>query len=108
MKVSSAQNSPQSQEGQKSKKLSQKEVRDKIKAKFGDKALEKKEKPVVEDKVEVKGNKGVKNSSEEDFGDIGKNDPSDQLTHDKLKEVLKSGAFHFNDRERATLAKILK
>lgn len=92
----------------KNKKLSQDEVKAKIKAKFGDKALAKKPKPKVEDKADIKTKTGVKNSTEKDFGDIGTNDPNSQLTHDKLKDVLKSGAFHFNDKERATLAKILK
>lgn len=94
-----------------SSQIDQDKLREKIKAKFGDKALVKKEKKPItsaQDVVEVKTKGGVSNSEEKDFGDIGKNDPNDQLTHDKLKEVLKSGAFSFNDRERATLAKILK
>ncbi len=79
-------------------------IKEKIKAKFGDKFKEKK-KP--EEKVELS-NSSVKNSSEEDFGDLKSNDPNSSVTKDKLKDILRSGAFEFNPKERETLAKILK
>lgn len=92
------------------KETSQAAIRAKIKAKFGDKALEKKKEVAQgpKEKVELNSKGGVKNSDEEGFGDVGLNNPDSQLTHDKLKQVLKTGAFKFNDKERATLAKILK
>jgi len=39
--------------------------------------------------------------------DISDNDPNSAETTEKLKEILKSGAFSFSDREKSTLAKIL-
>lgn len=91
----------------KENKLSQSEVNERIKAKFGNKILHKKARPKIVDKADIQTKGGISNSTEDDFGDIKANDPSSQLTHDKLKGILKSGAFNFNDRERSTLAKIL-
>jgi hypothetical protein len=88
------------------KKSSSDEIRAKLAKKFGQKVLPKK-KTEVKDKAEIH-SKGVKNSSEEDFGDIKSNDPSSQVTHNKLKEILKTGAFDFNDKERKALSQILK
>lgn len=87
------------------KKLSKEEVQARIKAKFG-KDVQKK-KPVAKDKTDIE-TKGVKSSDDEDFGDVGSNNPANQITHDKIKDLLKTGAFKFSDRERATLSKILK
>ena len=39
--------------------------------------------------------------------DIRTNDPTSSITHDKLRKVLASGAFHFNSKEREVLGKIL-
>jgi hypothetical protein len=89
-----------------SEKLSHDDIKAKLKAKFGDKIQKKEAKP-VEDKVDLKGKKGLK-EGEPEFGDIKSNDPNSVATHEKLKGILKSGAFQFSDKERSTLAKILK
>lgn len=39
--------------------------------------------------------------------DVGSNNPDDPATAEKLKGILSSGGFSFNEKERATLAKIL-
>ena len=39
--------------------------------------------------------------------DVGKNDPADSATTEKLKTVLTKGAFNFNSKERETLERIL-
>ena len=88
-------------------KASKEDVMAKIRAKFGDKALQKKKPKKTEDSSDIK-TKAKPIKEEESFGDIGKNNPDSELTQSKLKGVLKSGAFKFSDRERATLAKILK
>lgn len=49
----------------------------------------------------------VKHSDEENFGDIGKNDPKSEQTQEKLRHILRTGAFHFNERERAALEAVL-
>ena len=41
------------------------------------------------------------------IGDIGKNDPTDTVTQEKLKGLLRSGGFNFNQKERAALKDIL-
>ena len=86
---------------QKSKAMSKEELRDRIQAKFGKDVMKKKPVKKIEEKVTIE----TKSPSEQIVGD---NDPSNQLTHDKLRSVLKSGAVKFSDRERRTLAKILK
>ncbi len=86
-------------------KLSKEEIQAKISAKFGKKAAPKAPK-IVEDKVEIEDK--TKNVDSKEFGDIKTNDPNSQVTQDKLKEILKTGAFQFNEKERKTLAKILK
>lgn len=87
------------------KKLSQDDIKAKIAAKFGEKA--KIVKPKIEDTAELN-SKAVSHSEEKGFGDIGVNDPKSSITQDKLKDLLKSGAFAFNDRERKILGEILK
>ncbi|MBD65469.1 MAG: hypothetical protein CME62_09700 [Halobacteriovoraceae bacterium] len=87
------------------KKLSQEDIKAKIAAKFGEKA--KPQKAVPKEKVEIN-SKGVSHSSEENFGDIQGNNPESEVTQEKLKDLLKSGGFHFNDRERKVLGEILK
>lgn len=106
MKVSAG--SAQINSQAKPKKLSPEELRERVSAKFGEKAqlVKPQPKPPV-DTAEVK-TKGVKNSTEEDFGDIAKNDPKSEVTQEKLKTILKNGGFNFNDRERQALSEILK
>ncbi len=41
------------------------------------------------------------------LSDVQLNDPKDSNTQEKLKSVLKNGAFNFNPREKETLEKIL-
>lgn len=89
----------------KPQRLSKEELQARVAAKFGKSAEVKKLEPKP-DTVELN-TKGVKNSGEEDFGDIGKNDPSSEVTREKLKSILKNGGFDFNDRERKALGQIL-
>ena len=39
---------------------------------------------------------------------VGANNPASSMTQEKLKSLLKSGAFHFNENEKKVLAEILK
>lgn len=39
--------------------------------------------------------------------DVGSNNPNDPEVREKLKGILKSGAFNFSQKERDTLSKIL-
>lgn len=41
------------------------------------------------------------------MSDVKLNDPSDSNTQEKLKSVLRSGAFNFNAKEKEALGKIL-
>lgn len=41
------------------------------------------------------------------LSDVKLNDPTDSNTQEKLKTVLRNGAFSFNPREKETLEKIL-
>ncbi len=86
-------------------KLSKEQIQAKISAKFGNKAAPKAPK-IVEDKVEIESKS--KEMETKEIGDIKTNDPNSQITQDKLKDILKTGAFQFNEKERKTLAKILK
>lgn len=40
--------------------------------------------------------------------DVSKNDPNSPETTEKLKSILSTGAFHFNEKERDALSKILE
>lgn len=86
------------------KKKTKADIEAMVKAKFG-KVAEKKA-PPPKPQVEIN-SKGVKNSDEEDFGDIKKNDPTSEITQEKLRGILKSGGFQFNDKERKALGQIL-
>lgn len=88
------------------KKLNKADIEAKLKAKFGDKVAPKKSKPVA-DKTELSSKKGVSSSNDDEFGDLGTNDPSSEATQEKLKDILKTGAFAFNEKERKTLSSIL-
>ena len=97
-------------QGQKvlSKKDQQKlEIQQKLKAKFGDKVLPKNKPKVDEAEVSDKAKQKVAIGSEE-FGDIKTNNPNAEETREKLKALLKTGAFNFNDKERSALKDILK
>jgi len=88
-----------------SPKMSKDDIAAKVRAKFGAVAQVKKAQP-VEDKVEIH-SKGVKNSDEEDFGDVKKNRPDAEVTQEKLKSILSNGGFEFNEKERNALSQIL-
>jgi hypothetical protein len=113
MEVNSASSHSPAQQAAKApkkKKLSKEDIAAKVAAKFGKKSLPKKvEKPKV-DEAEVSNKAKQKEAVAKDdaVGDIGKNDPNSEMTQEKLKAVLKSGAFAFNDKERKALSQILK
>lgn len=96
------------------KKLSEDEVRKKIAEKFGKDVGAPKSKEA--DEVEVsnkaknmaKGETKVVEKEDAVIGDVGKNDPNDVVTQEKLKTLLRTGAFQFSDREREALKDILK
>lgn len=92
------------------KKLSKEEILAKVKGKFGNKAGPKKapaivqnDPPEISDKAKRKGAKVEKGA-----GDIKNNDPKSEVTQEKLKNILRTGAFSFNENERQALSKILK
>ena len=95
-----------------SKKLSKEEILAKVKGKFGKTAAPKKTPPKsqaeisnISDKAKAK---SKKDEGESVAGDIKNNDPNSVVTQEKLKNILKTGAFNFSDQERQTLSKILK
>ncbi|MAZ46968.1 MAG: hypothetical protein CME65_00305 [Halobacteriovoraceae bacterium] len=87
-----------------SKKLSPEQVREKLQEKFGNKVKAKPEKKPVEDKVELR----EQSFDVHQTATVGKNDPNSDITQDKLRDILKTGAFDFNPSERKALAQILK
>lgn len=87
----------------KPKKVTREELEAKLEEKFG--KIKKVKKP-VEDKVEVSSNKKDHTVSKAP-GDMS-NNPESVETREKLKEILKTGAFEFNEGERKALANILK
>ena len=105
MKVDSV--SRQKSKNTKSKKeLEKEEILKKVKAKFGDKAKPKKAQP--KEKVDVSDTAKQKSQiKDDDFSDIGKNNPQSEVTKEKLRAILKTGAFSFNDAERGALNDIL-
>lgn len=78
----------------------------KVRSKFGDEAPKK---ASDSDTVELSGKTKEKVLLEDtEFADIKNNDPNAEETQEKLKALLKSGAFHFSDKERSALSEILK
>ncbi|MEE3079007.1 MAG: hypothetical protein VX341_06720 [Bdellovibrionota bacterium] len=54
--------------------------------------------------------KSVNEGEEKDHlleSDVGGNDPNDPSVREKLKDILKSGAFKFSQKEKSVLSKIL-
>ena len=94
-------------------------VKKEVKAEKVEKAEKSEDKVVKKVEAEVKEGveKTAKADSNEEAGevkkdvmlksDIGLNDPNSQSTTEKLKDILKTGAFSFNQKEKAALAKIL-
>lgn len=71
-------------------------------------ASAKKEQPKnIEDRVELTVKTTVRDKEKTVIGDVGANDPNDPTVHEKLKGLLRSGAFNFNDQERNVLGTIL-
>jgi hypothetical protein len=63
---------------------------------------------VPQKKAAVKTDQKVEEEVKEIMGDVKKNDPKDPATAQKLKEVLGTGSFGFNEKEKEVLGKILK
>lgn len=92
--ASQTENSPQS-------------IENKLKAKFGDK-FKAKQSIEKEKKDEAKISTKAKNKHEFSFvGDIKDNAPDSEVTQEKLRALLKSGGFNFNEKERSVLFDIL-
>lgn len=111
MKVNSAPSHTQLDVSSKDKKISspkdrRKELEKKLAAKFGDdfKLSKKNKSKSVVVSIDRKGEAKV---SEDGFGDIKNNDPSSDVTREKLKSILKTGAFEFDPKERQALGEIL-
>lgn len=90
--------------------ISQNEIQKRLKEKFGDKfqpILDKKTEK--KDEVSIISKKKIEKELTENpvIGDVGKNDPRSEETQEKLKAILKTGAFEFNERERGALQEIL-
>lgn len=86
------------------KEAIQAKLREKFGKNFGEKKAEKKSEPDTVVSIDKKGKKEV---SKEGFGDIKANNPTSEVTQEKLKGLLRTGAFQFNDKERAALDAIL-
>ncbi len=72
------------------------------------KAPEKPEKTEpVKDKVELSPRVTVRDKEKTVISDVGPNDPSDPATQEKLRTILRTGAFSFSDQERSVLGEIL-
>lgn len=84
-------------------------LKNKLKAKFGNKfsKAEKLNKLKELEKVEVSKKSKKLANSESSFGDVKDNNPQSDLTQAKLKGLIRSGGFQFNDKEREALSKIL-
>jgi len=106
--------------GQKAKvSLTNDELKAKLAAKFGKsigyakekaaaKALEKVAAELeLSKKAKLKGNSGNDHTTKEGFGDVKLNNPKSEDTRDKLRGILKMGAFSFSDKEKAALGDIL-
>jgi hypothetical protein len=97
-----------------SKLLTKDDVHAKLAKKFGHQKIESLTAPVSapsdDVKLEVSGKtKEVKSfATPANMVNIGGNDPSSSETQDKLKYLLQTGAFQFNEKEREALQQILK
>lgn len=57
---------------------------------------------------EIKENPDTENPDYQLKGDVGLNHPQDPNTKEKLKSILRVGAFNFSEKEKAALGKILQ
>lgn len=106
MKVNSASSQEKQSKVKSKKELDREAILAKVKSKFGDKAKPKKAKP--KEKVEVSEKSKQKSQvKDENFGDIGTNDPKSEVTKEKLRALLKTGSFAFSEGERSALNDIL-
>ena len=102
MTVSQVKNTSIKPQGQKSsQKLTKAEVEAKLAEKFGKIPKKKAPKKPVEDQVDVNSKDMMLKS------DIANNNPDASETREKLRQILKTGAFEFNSKERNALDKIL-
>jgi hypothetical protein len=84
------------------KEVTDQQIREKLAARLKDSK--------VDISKKAKNHPGKKLASAEDaeiIGDIGDNDPNNDMTQEKLRKILDSKAFHFNEKERKTLEEIL-
>ena len=73
-------------------------------------ALKKEETSLKLPEAEVENEGDAQSSLKKSYvllSDVQLNDPNDNNTQEKLKSVLKNGAFNFNPKEKETLEKIL-
>ncbi len=96
------------------KKMSKDELKVKLAAKFGKDIGNAKAKAEAKAKAKAAAeadiSKKAKNKDhidKEGFGDVKKNNPNSDVTRDKLRGILKMGAFNFSDKEKAALGDIL-
>lgn len=101
MKINNATSAPISK-----KKSSQEEINNRLKEKFGSKIKTKKPEPAQEPAAKAEEIK--QNFNVNQVATVGENAPDSEVTQDKLREILKTGAFDFNQKERKVLANILK
>lgn len=89
------------------------ELRKKLAEKFGKdvigEAQKKQEAAEISKKAKnmAEGDGKIIDKADAVIGDVNKNDPADSITQDKLKQVLRTGAFNFNEKERNALQEIL-
>ncbi len=81
------------------------EIRAKIALKEKEKELEVKN--AVKKKPLVSIQKEIGEDEAKASGAIGLNDPNNPETHEKLKSILKAGAFNFSEKEKKALSSIL-
>ena len=88
--------------GSRRKQVTDQQIREKLAARFKDAKVD------ISKKARNHPGKGQLDPEEiQAFSDIGNNDPNNDMTHDKLKKILESGGFNFNEKERAALEEIL-
>lgn len=65
--------------------------------------------PAAKADIKTKGKPGKAAAKKDHLlkSDVSANNPADPVTQEKLKSILKSGSFSFNDKERKALGSIL-
>ena len=91
-----------SQKADRKKSLTDEQIREKVALRFKDAKVD------ISKKARNHPGKVVKTESElPGPSDIQDNDPNNDMTQEKLRMMLDTEAFHFNDKERAALEEIL-